>query len=362
MKSWMKKLLDQFQSDSGAEQSEIGEDRASLLYIIDTLNKHLIETERHPARRVRESLDGFAKELLSLGTASAEETLFRFRQWYSSYRLDEYTYIQNTFEDFKTIVWDFADQLSEEIKEDQTQDAQLKSNLNHLREAVETNSIEILKSRSRDFINFYIETQSRKDERKIRRLKTVRNHLSTVKKQLNEANQTIQLDHLTKAFNRRSFDAQVKKQASLAAISGSPMTLIILDIDFFKKINDCYGHDIGDFILIECVSLLKKAFGRPEDFVARIGGEEFAIVLPNTKIDHAIKFAEAAMSSIRNEKFVHGKLEITFTASMGIAQLNQNESTDQWIKRADTALYYSKNNGRNRFTLAPDAVRSDQVA
>ena len=107
MKQWMQKLIDQFDfdwretSEGGSPVSvEMNEERATLIYIIDILNKHLIEVDKHPVRKVRETLDEFAKELVKPNQANLERVLFRFRQFFSSYRIDEVSYMQKTFDDF----------------------------------------------------------------------------------------------------------------------------------------------------------------------------------------------------------------------------------------------------------------------
>jgi diguanylate cyclase len=375
LKQWVKKLVDQLDwndpsksnaansasptASSNADSSpqfDINDDRATLLYILDTYSKHLFEIDKQPLRRVRETLDGFVKKLVTAEKLTDksvnEKLLFNVRQFFSSYRLDEYTYIQNTFDDFKRIIWDFAEQLADDVQYEQTQDDQASQSLDQLREAVEANSIEGLRSKSREFIDFYIKYQTQKDERRTKRLFRMKKNLSTVKKQLLEANHTMRVDHMTQAFNRKSFDEQMKKHQQLSVISQTPVSLITIDIDFFKKINDAYGHDIGDFVLKECVVLLKEVFQRPDDFVARVGGEEFAVILPNFTYEHAIVRAEETLNKIRREVFVHNTLEIKFTVSLGIAQLLQNETVEQWFKRADAALYESKQTGRDRFTLA----------
>lgn len=359
MKQWVKKLVEQLEwrdstdANPASSHMEMSDERATLLYILDTYSKHLFEVDKHPLRRVRENLDGFVKALVNSDTKSTEKLLFNLRQFFSSYRLDEYTYIQNTFDDFKRIIWDFAEQLAEEVEYEQTKDAEASQSLDQLREAVEANSIEGLRSKSREFIDFYIKYQTQKDERRSKRITSMKKNLSTVKKQLMEANHNMRVDHMTQAYNRKSFDEQMKKHQQMAVISQTPVTLITLDIDHFKKINDAYGHDIGDFVLKECVVLLKEVFHREDDFVARIGGEEFAIILPNFTFEHAIVRAEETLAKIRKEVFVHGELEIKFTVSLGIAQLLQNESIDQWQKRSDSALYQSKQTGRNKYTVAP---------
>ena len=152
------------ESDSPKEETQISEERATLLFIIDTYNKHLFELDRHPVRKVREMLDVFARELINPNNRNVEKTMFRFRQFFSSYRIDEYAYIQKTFDDFRSIIWDFVDQLSEDLNEQQAADDRILQSLDKLKEAVESNSIHTLRDESRLFIDNYVEHQTRKDD------------------------------------------------------------------------------------------------------------------------------------------------------------------------------------------------------
>lgn len=359
MRQWVKKLVNQFEIDWGSDEKSknstmnMSDERATLLYIIDTYAKHLFEVDKQPIRKVRETLDDFSKSLVKPGNNDFEKLLFRIRQFFTGYRIDEYSYIQKTFEDFKNIIWDFADQLSENVKYEQIQDEEIKSNLDHLREAVEANSIEDLRVKSREFIDMYIEYQFKRDRYRQETLQKVEKNLSTVRKKLVEVNQNMRVDHLTKAFNRMSFDEQIKKHYHLFELSKTPVSLLTLDIDFFKKINDSYGHDIGDYVLVECVKLLKETCNKSGEFVARVGGEEFAIILPDCNLEDATKKADEILNRVRKEVFVHGKLEIRFTVSIGVAQATEGESLTKWVKRADEALYHSKQFGRNRYSIIP---------
>lgn len=355
MKSWIKKLVEQFEIETDNKDSDIhpdlNEDRATILYMIDTYNKNLFEVEGHPVRRMREMMDEFSKQLMQPDKIRDEKLLFEFRQFFSSYRIAEYTYIQKTFDEFKKIIWDFADQLGEDLVAEKNQDNAIEQNLGQLREAVESNSIDVLKKKSREFINFYIEHQTVKDERRSKRMANVRKNLTSVKKQLLEANQSMRLDHLTQSFNRKSFEEQSSKYHQLYQISKTPVCLLMVDIDHFKKVNDTYGHDVGDFVLKECVRLMKEFFQRPEDFVARLGGEEFAVLLPEFRSDEAVAKSEELLQRIRKEIFVHGSHQIRFTASVGVSQLQDHETVEQWMKHADQALYQSKTTGRNKVTV-----------
>ncbi len=365
MKQWVQKLIDQLDlgaSEKSKSRPKLSDERATLLYLIDIYNKNLVDIDTHPIRRVREQLDEFTRELVGAGKEESEKVLFRFRQFFSGYRVAEYTYIRKNFEDFKGIIWNFVEHMSEDFQHEQTDDKEVQSNLEQLKEAVETDSIDLLRAKSKEFIHFYVEHQTKREQRRSKRMKNVRKNLDQVKKQLVEADRTMRLDHLTQAYNRRSFDEQMKQQFNLHTLEEAPVTLVSMDIDFFKKINDTYGHDIGDFVLKECVRILQGVFAQETDFVARIGGEEFAIVLADHALPQAIKRAEEAMTKIRKEVFVKDNMELRFTVSMGIAQLNTGETVDQWMKRADSALYESKNSGRNRYTVSPSPAEMDKVA
>lgn len=361
MKSWISKLLKQFEVDWGQLPSQndgsphFSDDRATLLFIIDVYNKHLFEIESQPLRKVRESLDEFSKLLIRTRESDSEKILFRLRQFFSSYRLDEYTYLNKTFDEFKTIIWDFADQLGEDLKVEAAKDKEVAVSLNGLREAVESNSINELKAKAREFIDFYVDVQNQRDQQRAKRLNRVKKNLQLAKKKLVEANQSLKVDHLTQAFNRKSFEEQLKNHHNLFELSKSPCSLIVLDIDFFKKINDSYGHDIGDFVLKECVQMLKTSFEK--DFVARIGGEEFAVILPDCRLEDAVKKAAGCLDKFRKEKLLHGNLEIKFTVSMGIAELSPGENPELWLKRADQALYQSKNTGRDKYTISAPRIQ-----
>jgi diguanylate cyclase len=369
VKTWVKKLLDQFEVDwteglrrGKEEELELNEERATLLFMIDTLNKHLIDLESHPIRRTREALDEFAKGLIDPKSPYGEKALFRLRQFYSTYRIDEYAYMQKTFDDFKNIIWDFADQLGEEIKAESDADQSLNTILEDLREAVESNSIDTLRSKSRLFIDQYMENQNKKERRKEQRIDSIQKNITGLKKKLTEANHLMRTDHMTGAFNRKSFEEQIKKYVTLGRLSNGNVSLLAVDIDHFKKVNDTYGHDTGDVVLKECIRMLKEVFHRPHDFVARLGGEEFSVILPDYKLEDAGVKAEEALSRIRKEALVVGEHTIKFTISIGVAQLHPTDTTETWVKRADQALYESKNTGRNKKTLAQVDTASGKIA
>ncbi|MES3037104.1 MAG: diguanylate cyclase [Bdellovibrionota bacterium] len=358
----MKKLIDQIDVDwnlfdkkrNAEDEITVSEEQATLLYVIDAYNKHLIETDGQPVRKVREALDEFSKAIVGSEGEELEKVLFKFRQYFATHRIEEYTYVQKTFNDFKGIIWDFADQLGDDLKHERVRERELKVHLDGLREAVESDAIDALRATSREFIDTYIQYQSEKDDRRMKRMTHVKKNLTSVKKQLSEAHQTLRTDHLTGALNRKSFEEQAAKVQTMLEMAKVPACLIMLDIDHFKKVNDTFGHHVGDSVLKNCVKLLKEIFNRPEDTVARIGGEEFAVILSDMTIEHACQIAEQGMERIRAESLTQGNRDIKFTVSMGVSQLKETETIEDWMKRTDQALYTSKNTGRDRVTVASE--------
>jgi len=371
VKQWVKKLLEQLDlgssdsTDTGSTpQVEINEDRATLLYIIDTYSKHLIEVDSRSVRKMRAVFDEFAKGLLRVDGPNSDKLLFRFRQFFSGYRIQEYSYLQKTFEDFKSIIWDFADQLNEGMATEQARDVEVRSSLNSLREAVEANSIGELKEKSREFIDFYIELQTRNDEKRSARIDSIQKNLATVKKKLSEVTHTAQHDHLTGAYNRKYADELFAKvMADFQSAAKTPVSIVALDIDYFKKINDIFGHDTGDVVLKEFARLLREVCNGKSDAVVRMGGEEFTVILPGVPLMEAVKKTEEILQRIRKEVIIHSDTQIRYTSSAGVAQLAVGESLEKWLKRADTALYSAKETGRDKYIVAPTvAPTSSNVA
>lgn len=360
VKNWVQKLASQFNledtskpASSNASADHLSEELATILFIIDNLNKYLLEIDQQPVRKIRETLDDYARELLN-PKSQMDRVLFRFRQFFGSYRIAEYTYLVKTFDDLRGIIWELVDQLSEDVRDVTTEDQEILHSLQELRDAVESNSIEGVKAQSRKFIDSYVEHQTKKDGRRAAKIGSLKKNLNSVKKQLFEANASMRKDHLTGAFNRKSFDEQVQAFTKMNQLSPEPICLLMLDIDHFKKINDTFGHAIGDFVLKECVKILQDLCARPIDFVARVGGEEFAILLPGFNLESGSKKAEQILQRTRADVFIHEGHELRFTVSIGIAELHPKENRDHWIKRADSALYASKHSGRNKWTLSLD--------
>mgnify|MGYP000104786788 FL=1 len=155
-------------------------------------------------------------------------------------------------------------------------------------------------------------------------------------------------DPLTGVANRRFFAERMESELVRFKRFGNPASFLMLDIDFFKKINDSYGHAIGDVALKEFARIARESL-RKTDLVGRLGGEEFGILLTETDIDGAMIFAERLRYKIANNIVYTDVANITFTVSIGISEYSlSDEEVEGIIARADEALYEAKNTGRNK--------------
>ena len=156
-------------------------------------------------------------------------------------------------------------------------------------------------------------------------------------------------DGLTGISNRPNMEQSLLSEFERSKRYNSPLSVVLLDVDHFKDVNDSYGHQKGDEILVTFASVLKK-FCRANDTAARYGGEEFLMILPQSNAQGAFKIAERVREEIMKMSFVGNDSKFSVTTSCGVAELNRDymKNTDQLINVADNAMYEAKNSGRNK--------------
>jgi len=157
-------------------------------------------------------------------------------------------------------------------------------------------------------------------------------------------------DVLTGLYNRRFFLRQSESLLKFSERHDYPISIILCDIDHFKKVNDKHGHELGDKALIEFANILKES-SRDSDIIARFGGEEFIILLPKTDSKGALILAERMRAATEALTLTSGKKNFSITASFGVATFSHQHTIDEHIKHADTALYLAKSRGRNQVVM-----------
>jgi diguanylate cyclase (GGDEF)-like protein len=163
--------------------------------------------------------------------------------------------------------------------------------------------------------------------------------------------QSATMDALTGLNNRRQFEVRLGEEYAISNRQNTPLCAIMIDIDYFKKFNDTYGHAIGDMVLKTTANVIKEQL-REYDIPSRYGGEEFCILLPHTNIEEAKVVAERLRSAVEevNIEIAEGKT-INLTISVGLAELDIKDMPEDLYMKADSALYKAKENGRNRVVV-----------
>ncbi len=165
--------------------------------------------------------------------------------------------------------------------------------------------------------------------------------------ELQEVSALVREDQLTGALNRRGLDEAFMREEARSDRVSAPLSIALMDIDHFKKLNDSLGHRAGDQALVHLTNVVRTLL-RPMDSLARYGGEEFLILLPNTGADEAEKVMLRLQRELTKEYFLHDNQKVLITFSAGVAQRREGEDRQEFIARADQAMYRAKAHGRNR--------------
>jgi diguanylate cyclase (GGDEF)-like protein len=175
---------------------------------------------------------------------------------------------------------------------------------------------------------------------------------------------TAMRDGLTSAYNRRAFDLRLQSEIQEATLSGRPLGLLIFDVDFFKQLNDRWGHPAGDEALCEVADRLRLSLRR-RDFFARYGGEEFAVIVRDATLAVALEVAERCRLAVESQRFVVGQEITDITVSVGVSCLtditDEDGAASRILANADRALYRSKHEGRNRVSVYTNNL-ADEMA
>jgi diguanylate cyclase (GGDEF)-like protein len=170
---------------------------------------------------------------------------------------------------------------------------------------------------------------------------------------LTEAEREQALDPLTRLYNRRVLDAALEEAVALKRSYGHKATLLMLDVDHFKKVNDTHGHPAGDAVLKGLADTLVRCFPRRSDVVTRFGGEEFVVLLSDTGQGDAGVAVRRVMDAVHNLVVNHQDLQLQVTVSLGVAEVRVDHTPTAWLEQADTCLYQAKDQGRDRAVVAP---------
>jgi diguanylate cyclase len=366
------------------EKSPISKETGIVLDALGTLlqyyGKHAFDTDTRTGDEIRRLVHGWMLHA-TMGAPRPGSPEDRpsagvfYRDWkglaqfLGETRRDESKYVVRALDDMRSVVWSFVAAIHQVVVEEHEETRITGDHLGRMRVAVESNSTDLIKREALAVVSVMEQLMAHRKERQREQFAVLADKLKNLGRELEDARRESALDPLTGLANRKAFDEYITRSIELHSLLGQPASLMMIDVDNFKSINDTYGHTAGDTALRQIANVLSKTFLRRVDFVCRYGGDEFAVILQETKLANAQLLAERLRRQVQElrpiealpvEESAAADGEATdpaspqITLSIGVAELTIGDNAVTWIKRSDSALYQSKRAGRDTVSAATD--------
>ncbi|MEO7966509.1 MAG: GGDEF domain-containing protein, partial [Gemmatimonadaceae bacterium] len=339
----------------GAVSRETGIVLDALSSILQYYGKFAYDTEGRSGDDIRRLMHGWMLHA-SMGSPRPEHEEDKpsagvfYRDWkglvqfFGEMRRDESKYATRALEDLRSVVWAFVSAVHQVVVEEQEESRIAGDHLHRMRVAVESNSTDLIKREALAVVSVMEQLVVHRKERQKEQFAVLAEKLKKLGRELEDARRESALDPLTGLANRKAFDEYITRSIELHSLLGQPACLMMIDVDHFKEINDGFGHTVGDTVLRQVSNILSKTFLRRVDFVCRYGGDEFSVILQETKLENAQLLAERLRRQVQDVRFgeaVEGQEQSKVTLSIGVAELAVGDDAVDWIKRADGALYHA---------------------
>lgn len=258
--------------------------------------------------------------------------------------------LYETREAIKQMLTGFVDQLADFADATSDYHDKIERYANRISAADNISELEnVIDEVMRETRNIQINAQRSRDELRLtqEKVKTSEERIRELEQELEKTSDLVRHDQLTGVLNRHGLEDMFEKEKSRALRHDTVLCVALLDIDNFKKLNDSLGHDAGDQALIHLASVCRETL-RPQDTIARFGGEEFVILLPETQIADATQVLARLQRELTKRFFLHDNEKVLITFSAGVTQMTEQDNQASVIKRADEAMYEAKQTGKNR--------------
>ncbi|MEM7167342.1 MAG: GGDEF domain-containing protein [Planctomycetota bacterium] len=278
------------------------------------------------------------------------------REFVRERRQAERDFVGRNVHELRDLIWLVVRNLGSVVNTTTQLDRELSGRLTRLRTVAEATSGQDLRTEVLGTVDYLQSFISEQMFGQAEQLESLGGELTELRDELQQARKAATTDPLTRLFNRAALDQQLQRTVELFQFCRGTSTVVMVDLDHFKALNDTHGHAAGDTVLRAVADCLVASFPRRGDFVARYGGEEFCVILTGDDIDGGKKSCERFLKSLRKLRIACAvaesaePVELRVTASLGLAELQPNEAVSQWVQRADAALYVAKESGRDRIS------------
>lgn len=285
------------------------------------------------------------------------------RRFFADRRRNEKTFVTERLSDYREVVKDLTASLRRIGQRDRATEAAVKHGLDNIEVSISAGGIDEIRSVVRDTIQSVSETFARQKQEYEEQIRELKGRMTSLRQDLVAAREEMVRDTLTDAFNRGAFDTAIVQSINTHFMLNLPITFIMIDLDNFKQVNDTYGHSAGDEVLRSVGECLARSFIRKSDFVARYGGDEFAIILNDTTAANSESLISRFLEQIGEITVPYAPDDVHISCSAGYTEITSGDTARDLINRADAALYQAKRAGRNRSQyLPPDDAPPDAEA
>lgn len=327
--------------------------------LLRTFGHHSFDTDECDALELQRQCDEWVRQLLvhfESTPRGPRRDWAGARRFFRQTRQEETAYVTRSLKNLREALQTFAQCLTQAVQEDRVAEQDIDRRLNGLLSSLTDKDTGRVRAEAVSVVTQVRDMMAKRRKREERQLAMLSERLMNLRSELTEARAAASLDGLTKLSNRQAFDTHVQRISDLGLLFSCPPVLMMLDVDHFKRVNDTYGHPGGDKVLREVANALLRTFLRKQDFVARFGGEEFAVLLIDTSLQSALELAERVRHMVQQRPVKYEDEEISVTLSIGLAALAPGQTPTEWLKRADDALYQAKASGRNCVRIAEAVV------
>lgn len=327
----------------------------TLAAVLRTMGDYALEQEKMDITAFATLAERWAQHVLLAAPApsgtsggDARRNWAGVREFVDDYCRGAHGHVRTVMGDLRQVVWVFIQNLNHAFAQDEMTDARLREQLSRLEKMAEGSTTGDLKKEVLATVMAVSQTMEDRRKRQREQMDVLGAQVRTLGTELESVRRESETDPLTRLFNRKALDEYLARSVELYRAFGHETCLLLIDVDRFKGINDTFGHITGDEVLRKVADSVMRVFLRKNDFVARYGGDELAVVLRETKVADTLKLAERLMTAVRSIDIQRADTKLTITTSIGIAGLGPGHDIPAWLEAADKALYKAKQDGRDR--------------